>query len=321
LAVQSFLDRFYSGYGMSREYSSTTGNDNNPFLTEQNLETQEFTTLHHVVLKISELDLSHALKIYPGLVDKKDRNGRTPLLWAAWRGDLHQVKLLLEATANVNQKDCEGYTPLGKACQAGHLNIVKCLIDAGASVRISTRWGDLAIHLASANKESGNAIVKLLLDKNADANAHSRAGTPLHSACNNGSLKTVDTLIAAGAELDMLDEQGLTPAMVALCCWNEPAFLHLAERGAGLHYRSQDGWNIVQLVIWTGTPKSWRFLIKVAGPKVMQGVHTEMLHEGHGLDYCFENCRNYFYQGPERDLDEEKMVFSEMRAHFTQQKE
>ncbi|KAF2645322.1 ankyrin, partial [Massarina eburnea CBS 473.64] len=129
-------------------------------------------------------------------VNTTDANGRTPLYWAAWRGDVSNVKELISHGANVNIEDYEGFAPLARAAQAGHLSTVRVLLRANALIDTTTSsWGYQPIHLACENEPNGHKIVKELLDKGANLNAYSRgSGTPLHNAANRGSLETITLL-------------------------------------------------------------------------------------------------------------------------------
>lgn len=49
------------------------------------------------------------------LVDRKDYYGKTPLYWAAYKGQRRSVELLLEHGANVNMCCKHGGTPLHAA--------------------------------------------------------------------------------------------------------------------------------------------------------------------------------------------------------------
>src|SRR5580698_7978615 len=58
------------------------------------------------------------------------------LLAATRKGDLAQVKALLDKGASVNSKSAYGQTPLFFACDRGYTEIVKLLIDRGADVNV-----------------------------------------------------------------------------------------------------------------------------------------------------------------------------------------
>jgi ankyrin repeat protein len=61
-------------------------------------------------------------------IDSKDKDGRTPLLWAVKEGHEAVVqRLLATGKADVNSKDNYGWTPLSLARKNSHENIIKLL--------------------------------------------------------------------------------------------------------------------------------------------------------------------------------------------------
>lgn len=88
------------------------------------------------------------------------------LLAATRKGDLAQVKALLDKGASVNSKSSYGQTPLFFACDRGHVDIVKLLLDRGADVNIKdTFYGETPLGWAVSKNRL--EIVKLLLDHGA----------------------------------------------------------------------------------------------------------------------------------------------------------
>jgi hypothetical protein len=88
------------------------------------------------------------------------------LLAATRKGDLAQVKALLDKGASVNSKSPYGSTPLFFACDRGYVEIVKLLIERGADVNVKdTFYSETA--LGWAVEKNRPEIVKLLLDHGA----------------------------------------------------------------------------------------------------------------------------------------------------------
>ncbi|GAB1610522.1 alpha-latrocrustotoxin-Lt1a-like [Argonauta hians] len=227
----------------------------------------------HVVLALAEKIL-HGSRPAPGpCVTYADETGRTAVHHAVWGGSLDLVEMLVSAAGSpvLNRRDSEGRTPLLLACQrggspdlvrylaarcphhvnlsrghdderalhvacgAGHLDVVKILVEeAGANVEVLTllpRGGVTPLHKAvrgghpevvrylcdvgGANPEASDAdnkrpihmaveaesdeILQALVDRGVDVNATDRAGqTPLHLAVKARSLPMVRTLLQTG---------------------------------------------------------------------------------------------------------------------------
>jgi ankyrin repeat protein len=67
----------------------------------------------------------------------------TPLHWAARKGNLDVVKLLLENGANPNAVDNSKNTPLHKAAGNGPTEVARLLLDSGADATLANDAYDL----------------------------------------------------------------------------------------------------------------------------------------------------------------------------------
>jgi ankyrin repeat protein len=65
-------------------------------------------------------------------IDKRDRDGNTPLIYAIANGKVQNVELLLDRGADPNLANNGGGTPLAYAIDFGQKEIEQMLIDAGA---------------------------------------------------------------------------------------------------------------------------------------------------------------------------------------------
>jgi hypothetical protein len=82
--------------------------------------------------------LRRLLEQNPEACDLRDDLQRTPLLIAAWKGQLAALDMLLEAGADVTSRDLSNRTSLNYACSQGNVPIVEKLLAKGADVADST---------------------------------------------------------------------------------------------------------------------------------------------------------------------------------------
>ncbi len=140
--------------------------------------------------------LSDRLKTHgPGALDQ---NGWTALHFAAARGFLDKMELLLAASAPTDVADHDGYTPIIAAIGHRQKAAVLRLIRAGANVSTRTREGHTGLHYAALLDQPD--IIGALIE--AGASVESRAEnnqTPLLAAAAGGSLKAVRALLNRGA--------------------------------------------------------------------------------------------------------------------------
>jgi hypothetical protein len=124
-------------------------------------------------------------------VDAKFRYDRTALSFAADRGSLDIVRMLLEHGADVNAKDTfYNVTPLTWALDKGHVEIVRLLLDKGAT------GGEEA--LQTGVDKDNPALVALAIDKVKPT--PDELAVALASALKDGKSAIADQLRKAGAE-------------------------------------------------------------------------------------------------------------------------
>ena len=99
-------------------------------------------------------DCFAALKILrqdPGQLNARDaEHGNTPLHWAAYKGNLQMVQLLVEQGADLNATTVEGYTPLRDAIYKNHHQVFNYLLEQGANPKLRDRRGATLLHWAAA---------------------------------------------------------------------------------------------------------------------------------------------------------------------------
>jgi ankyrin repeat protein len=115
------------------------------------------------------------------------RHDMPPLLYAAWKGKVTVVKLLLEAGADIKARDNEGWTVLHCAADSEDAGLMQFLLDRGALELLeitatSNTPGDTPLHIAALHNRL--PIAKLLVEKGARVNPVNKEGkTPYQKAC------------------------------------------------------------------------------------------------------------------------------------------
>ena len=103
-----------------------------------------------------------------GALEPRNKNGNTELMIAATRGNLDEVRNLLNRGALVNTRNNFGSTALMGAAAGGYDEIVQSLVAKNARTDIKTRNGSTALMFAAKNGQL--RVVEQLLAAGANVN-------------------------------------------------------------------------------------------------------------------------------------------------------
>lgn len=144
-------------------------------------------------------------------IDLPDHRGTTPLLSTLWgstekdaNGDL--VPLLIARGANVNLSDNRGQSPLAVASQHHQVENVRILIEAGANVNhqdsIDGSTALLKVLESGGGLLARNEVINLLVEAGADVNATRKDGNTVLSLASkyNKDPGVIQLLVNAGAK-------------------------------------------------------------------------------------------------------------------------
>jgi ankyrin repeat protein len=211
---------------------------------EGGLDERQFSRIHKCVLGLIGSSLQDELSVSTSVVDDFDNIGRTPLYWAACRGDEKSVSLLLEFGAKsdlVSPRRGTINRALHAAASSGHDGIVSKLLRHGAHVD-SRGDDDITPLFLAAGFNDGNRCIEVLLQHGAAIDARdSEDRTPLLISCQNGMLQNARLLLQRGANIDHAENEGWTP-LASCIFWNmHDSIRLLLSSGASRLVRTKQG--------------------------------------------------------------------------------
>lgn len=146
----------------------------------------------------------------------RDAARRTALIIAGENGAIAMARLLIAARAEINALDNRRYDALTQAAARGDHALVALLLDAGADVRLITSPYNGTALIAAAHHGHVEAIRLLLAKKPPIDHVNNLGWTALMEAIVLGDggprhTETLRVLLAAGANPNIPDRQGVTP--------------------------------------------------------------------------------------------------------------
>ncbi|XP_039171683.1 potassium channel SKOR isoform X3 [Eucalyptus grandis] len=149
---------------------------------------------------------------------------------AAFHGDLHQLKSLVRAGADLNKTDYDGRSPLHLAAARGYEDIVFFLVQEGVDVNTKA--------VARGDSDFLKRILANGIDPNSKDYDHR---TPLHVAASEGLYLMAKLLLEAGASVFLKDRWGNTPLDECRKCGNKNLIKLLEAAKSSEMLEFQDG--------------------------------------------------------------------------------
>ena len=217
-------------------------------------------------------------------VKTPNRYGVTPIQIATINGNAAMIRVLLDAGADPNTVDLANQSALMNAVRSGELEAVRVLLDHGAKVDwMEPTYGQTALMFAA--REASPAMVDLLLTRGASVSMRTRTGaapafrpanppgggshgvgivrsglpergnrqpipgsmTPLLYAARDGKVDAVKLLIAAGADVNEVEANGISVLLMAISNNRMDVARFLMEKGADVNH-----------VDWYGRTPLWQ---------------------------------------------------------------
>ncbi|QGI58394.1 hypothetical protein CEK26_000519 [Fusarium fujikuroi] len=164
------------------------------------------------------------LKSDPKLSQRKDNDGRYPIHWAASSNNLDIVQLLAnQRSFDADVQDESGWSPL----------MISASVPEGEAVvkLIMSKDADTALHFVASKKNLD--IARVLIDNGASTRVRDRRGQyPIHRAAAVGSVPMVTLLLKNRSPLNPADNEGFTPLHHAIAEGHGDTAVALLKEGA-----------------------------------------------------------------------------------------
>ncbi|KAI1953890.1 putative ankyrin-repeat protein [Ophidiomyces ophidiicola] len=201
--------------------------------------------IHEATREGKTSEVESFLNANPKLAVLRDGDDRLPIHWAAAYNQMPIARLLMSHNDfDPDVVDSSGWTPLMIAASLKDGEgeaMVKLLLQKGADANLKSLAGQNAIHFATSK---GNTdIIRALLASKCSARLRDNRGQlALHRAAAIGSVPILNLLLKEGnSPLNASDADGLTPLHHAVSEGHGEAALILLRAGAEADKRDNDG--------------------------------------------------------------------------------
>ncbi|XP_005095847.1 ankyrin repeat domain-containing protein 50 [Aplysia californica] len=250
----------------------------------------------HKVVKYRNTDLLKLLLERGADMLAQDSFGRTALQVALEHPEA--MALLIEHGADVNFQAASSLTILMETIQSGCVRSVSLLLQHDIDVHIRDSAGSTAF-LHAAKSAHCSSCLPILLEHNVNVNDQDMFGsTALHHIIKNCSVSTEDkifltlSLVKAGADLSLKDEDDNTVLLIATRQYLSPVIKVLIESGADPQWLNGHESTLVHAVTFFNGQAWGDYFdvldvlleagakVNVVSPKVIASFH-EMIISGH----------------------------------------
>lgn len=219
------------------------------------------TALHHAMGSDDKKMTEALVNQNTRALNFPDNDGNTPLIYAAQRGLVNNLKVLLKHNANVNyQNPISGFTALASAASAGQEQAAKILVDNGADVEQIDHDGRTALFYAAEHGQT--SLMKQLQKMGANMYATDKSGMNIFNAAVQAqSIPSLRYLAPKYFDVNSTDAQGLTPLMYAAKKETD-SLQWLLDNGADVNAKDRLGNTALMHAITNGNEKAALLLLK-----------------------------------------------------------
>ena len=249
-----------------------------------------------------------------------DDDGFTPVMQAAWHGQVEILQILLNHGANTSLQNATGCTAAHFAAGQGHTECLEILAkDQLVDINCQTKFGATPLILAA--KCGYLDTVDLLLDYGADPNIQYRGKqNALLFAAGNGHYECIQSLLRHEVNVNQANVQNVTPLMRATQQGHNECVLLLTEHGADVNIQDTYGRTAAHFAVENGNSTALRILLKAGTDldlKTKGGNTVQAYAERYQNPKCSELLENHI-----NTLKEQQILNQDMKKEqYSKKKE
>jgi uncharacterized protein len=223
------------------------------------------------------------------VINTEDDDGWTSLIVASIYNRIEILKILVRAGAVVNLPNMEGARALSWACQVRSWKCFRLLLDLGAEVNYQDMSSGFSPIMAACEVRFIDAV-RILIAAGADVDLMMEDGsTCLMLTAWNGHTDILLLLIGAGADINRVSESGQTALMYAATFGHDECLEALLEAGADVNMEDIDGCTALTKASGSGNRVAEKLLLD-NGANESNGSRCVILDNGEqGDQVCYSS--------------------------------
>ena len=202
----------------------------------------------HLAVTSANPDMVAAIIKQPScMINALDQRDRTPLHYAAIQGQEDIARLLLEAGAKSDTLDEAGASAGHLAVQSGDEKTISVFIEKNQCQQLDSQKRTPLMWAVALERV---AIVKIL---RCDPDTRDKMGySALHIAVSNNVPSCIQPIIGLGADINIRNDEGETPVMLASMMGHEVILASLLKAGAAINLVDVGGGGCLHMASGSG---------------------------------------------------------------------
>lgn len=209
-------------------------------------------------------------------INARDKNGKTALILAAWRGDLPAVQKLLSKGADVLIVDNLGDNALHYAARQNNTEVLSAILKTPVDKNLKSKSGYKQTPLFTPAEVGNIPVLSMLLQNGCQPNVYDKGKfTPLQWAAQQGKTNAIQLLLKHGANPNTSSSKGITPLISASISGVLQSVALLLKAGAKIDATAKNGYTALIYAAYYGHADIVQYLLNNGADKGIKTLKNE----------------------------------------------